>query len=90
MIRSQFNIPPDYSVSLGARKPSKIAGYDSLPVVFSHGSNETNEEFLISTDNKTLAHFDKFDLANDPVVIHRRRRPPHPRQSRRQGHGHQL
>jgi protein-disulfide isomerase len=67
MIRSQFNIPPDYSVSVGARKPSNIAGYDTLPVVFSHGSNETYEEFLISTDNKTLAHFDKFDLANDPV-----------------------
>jgi protein-disulfide isomerase len=67
MIRSQFNIPPDYSVSVGTRKPSKIAGYDTLPVVFSHGSNETDEEFLISTDNKTLAHLDKFDLANDPA-----------------------
>ena len=67
MIRSQFNIPPYYSVSIGVRKPSKIAGYDSLPVVFSHGSNETNEEFLISTDNKTLARLEKFDLVNDPL-----------------------
>jgi protein-disulfide isomerase len=67
MIRSQFNISPDYSVSVGARKPSKIEGYDTLPVIFSHGSNETYEEFLISTDSKTLAHFDKFDLANDPA-----------------------
>ncbi len=67
MIRSQFNIPPDYSVNVGVRKPSKFAGYDTLPVVFSHGSSETYEEFLISTDNKTLAHFDKFDLANDPA-----------------------
>jgi protein-disulfide isomerase len=67
MIRSQFNIPPDFSVLLGARKPSKIAGYDALPVVFSHSGNETYEEFLISSDNKTLAHLDKFDLANDPI-----------------------
>jgi protein-disulfide isomerase len=67
MIRAQFNIPPDYSVNVGTRKPSKFAGYDTLPVVFAHGTSETFEEFLISTDNKTLAHFDKFDLANDPA-----------------------
>jgi protein-disulfide isomerase len=68
MVRSQFNIPADYTVSVGARKPSNITGYDALSVVFSHGSNDTYEEFLISTDNKTLAHLDKFDLANDPAV----------------------
>ncbi len=67
MIRSQFNIPPDYTVSLGTRKSSKFAGYDTLPVVFAHGTSDTFEEFLISTDNKFLAHFDKFDLANDPA-----------------------
>ncbi len=67
MIRSQFNLPPDYSVMLSARRPSKFPGYDTLPVLISHGSNETYEDFLISTDNKTLAHLDKFDLVNDPV-----------------------
>ena len=67
MIRYQFNLPPDYSVMLGTRKPSKFPGYDTLPVVIAHGSKDTDEDFLISTDNKFLAHFDKFDLANDPV-----------------------
>ncbi|MGP8269989.1 MAG: DsbA family protein [Terracidiphilus sp.] len=67
MIRYQFNLPPDYSVMLGARKPSKFPGYDTLPAVIGHGSNPINEDFLISTDNKFLAHFDKFDLENDPV-----------------------
>jgi protein-disulfide isomerase len=67
MIRSRFNVSPDYNLSFGVRKPSKFAGYDTLSVVFSRGSNETYEEFLISTDNKTLAHLDKFDLANDPT-----------------------
>lgn len=67
MIRYQFNLPPDYSVILGARKPSKFPGYDTLPVVMGHGSNPINEDFLISSDSKFLAHFDKFDLANDPV-----------------------
>jgi len=67
MIRSQFNIPPDYYVMLSARKPSKVPGYDTLPVLISHGSSETYEDFLISTDSKTLARLETFDLANDPV-----------------------
>jgi protein-disulfide isomerase len=66
MIRYQFNLPPDYSVILGARASSKFPGYDTLPVTISHGSNETHEDFLISADSKTLAHFDKFDLTRDP------------------------
>jgi protein-disulfide isomerase len=65
MIRSQFNIPPGYTVSVGARKSSKFAGYDAMPVVISRGSNDIYEEFLISSDNKTLVHLDKFDLTND-------------------------
>jgi protein-disulfide isomerase len=67
LIRSQFNVPQDYDVILGARKPSQIAGYDTLPVTFSHGVNHSAKEFLISTDGKTLARLEKFDLVNDPI-----------------------
>jgi protein-disulfide isomerase len=67
MIRSQFSFPPDYAIQLGARKPSNVPGYDTLPVVISHGANESPVDFLISTDSKTLARLEKFDLANDPV-----------------------
>ena len=67
LVRSQFNVPEDYSVSLGDRKPSAIAGYDSLPITFSRGDKSKVEDFLISTDNKTLARLEKFDLATDPV-----------------------
>jgi hypothetical protein len=38
MVRSQFNIPQDYAVILGARKPSQIAGYESLPITLSRGA----------------------------------------------------
>jgi hypothetical protein len=31
-VRSQFNIPQDYNVTLGARKPSSVSGYDDLPI----------------------------------------------------------
>ena len=67
LVRSQFNVPEDYSVTLGDRKPSSIAGYDSLPITFSRGDKRKVEDFLISTDNKTLARLEKFDLATDPV-----------------------
>ena len=53
MVRAQFNVPQDYNVVIGARKPSKIAGYDTLPVTLSRGTKSSQVEFLISTDGKT-------------------------------------
>ena len=31
-IRSQYNVPPDYTVTLGQRSKSDISGFDTLPV----------------------------------------------------------
>jgi protein-disulfide isomerase len=67
MVRSQYNLPPEISVAIGARKPGQIPGYDELPVTLSHGGKSQLIDFLISTDGKTLARLDKFDLFNDPV-----------------------
>lgn len=67
MIRSQFNVPQDVTVTTGARKPSQIPGFDTLPVTLSQGAKQSSIEFLISTDGKTLARLEKFDLVNDPV-----------------------
>lgn len=67
MVRSQFNLPPSVTVVLGARKPSQIAGFDALPVTLSRGTSSQQMDFLISTDGKTLARLEKFDLVNDPV-----------------------
>ena len=67
MVRSQFNMAPDVDVTLGARTPSQIPGYDALPVTFSHGSSKKVVDFLISVDGKTLARMEKFDLAGDPL-----------------------
>lgn len=67
LVRSQFNVPQDYSVVIGARKPSNITGYDTLPVALSRGSKTTPVEFLISTDGKMLARLEKFDLAKNPA-----------------------
>jgi protein-disulfide isomerase len=67
MVRAEFNIPQDYSVALGTRKPSQINGYDTLPVTLTHGAKTTVVDFLISTDGKTLARLETFDLVKDPV-----------------------
>jgi protein-disulfide isomerase len=66
MVRSQYNVPPDYSVAIGARAPSKIDGYDSLPVTLTRGEKSTVIDFLLSRDNGTLARLETFDLAKAP------------------------
>ena len=65
-IRSQFNIPQDYDVTIGARKPSKISGYEELPVTVSHASRTQIISFLISSDGKKLARLETYDLTRDP------------------------
>lgn len=67
MIRSQFNIPVSYSITLGARTPSQIPGYQTLPVSIATGKTATVVDFLISADSKTLARLEKYDLVNDPI-----------------------
>ena len=67
LVRSQFNVPQDYNVMIGARKPSQIPGYDTLPVALSRGPKTTTVDFLISTDNSKLARLDTFDLAKNPA-----------------------
>jgi protein-disulfide isomerase len=66
-VRSKWGVPPDVDVTLGERKPSAVAGYETLPVTLSHGSKKTEIDFLISSDGKTLGRMETFDLANDPA-----------------------
>jgi protein-disulfide isomerase len=67
LVRSQFNVPQDYTVAIGARKPSKVNGYDTLPVTLTRSGKSTGVEFLISTDSKTLARLETFDISQDPA-----------------------
>ena len=67
MVRSQYNVPEDYVVIIGDRSPSPFTGYEKLPITLSRGAKSTVVNFLISTDSKTLARLEKFDLASDPI-----------------------
>ncbi|HEY0758611.1 MAG TPA: thioredoxin domain-containing protein [Acidisarcina sp.] len=69
LVRSRFQVPPDYSISLGVRSRSELAGYDSVPITFSPADPKgkpTSVEFLVSKDGNTLARLEKFDLTKDP------------------------
>ena len=67
LVRSKFTIPSDYTVTLGARKPSDIPGYDKLQMTVAKGTRSSNIDFLISTDNKSLARLETFDLSKIPA-----------------------
>ena len=67
LVRSQYELPPDYNISIGTRKPSQFPGYETLPITFSKGTKSQVIDFLISSDSKTLAHLSTFDLTKDPA-----------------------
>jgi protein-disulfide isomerase len=67
MVRAQYGVPPEYTVQIGTRKASNIAGYDTLPITLTRGEKKTTIDFLISNDNQKLARLETFDLAKDPV-----------------------
>jgi protein-disulfide isomerase len=67
-VRSQFNVPPEYAVVIGKRSKSAVPGFDTLPVTFNHDGGAQTMNLLISTDNNTLAHLEKFDLSKNPLA----------------------
>jgi len=76
LIRSQFSVPPEYDIQLGARSKSNMEGYDTLSVTFIHEDKRTSVEFLVSGDGSTLARLEKFNINNNPSLsIDTDRRP---------------
>jgi protein-disulfide isomerase len=67
MVRSQFSISPEVSLTLGRRTASQVPGYDTLPITLSHGETKKVIDFLVSTDNQKIARLEVFDLAKVPV-----------------------
>jgi protein-disulfide isomerase len=66
-VRSEFDLPADVNVAFGARKPSQFPGYQTLPVILSHGAKTQEIDYLISDDNSKLVHMDSMDLTKDPA-----------------------
>lgn len=79
LVRAQMQVPPEYSVSIGARAKSAFTGYDTVPITFAVPSKPTAKpvtvDFLLSEDGKTLARLQKFDLTKDPNSAQLANRP---------------
>ena len=67
MVRSQYNLPSDYAVTVGTPQPGDIAGYNKLPITITHNGHSQVVNFLLSSDNSKLARLETFDLAKDPA-----------------------
>lgn len=67
MVRSQYNLPPDYTVAVGTPQPGDIAGYNKLPITISHNGKSQIVDFLLSTDSSKLARLETFNLASNPA-----------------------
>jgi protein-disulfide isomerase len=67
MVRSQYDLPPEVNVSIGTRKPSDFAGYDTLSISLWTSGKVQLVNFLISADNSKLIHQDTMDLTKDPA-----------------------
>jgi protein-disulfide isomerase len=63
LIRSQYEVPATYDLTLGSKTKSPLPGYYSLPIRFSLKQNHVDFEFLISRDGNSLARLQTFDLA---------------------------
>jgi protein-disulfide isomerase len=66
-VRSQYEMPADVVISIGARSPSQFTGYETLPVTVTHGARSQVIDFLISADSTKLIHLETFDLTKDPA-----------------------
>ncbi len=70
LLRQKANLPPGSTVNIGPATPSDVSGYDTVTVTFVNGGSVSRPvSFLISTDGKTLAQFNKFDLSSDPRTL---------------------
>ena len=65
VVRKQFRLPTDCSITFGERRPSKFPGYDELAVLVTRGERTVPVTFLILPDNKTLARLESYDIAKE-------------------------
>jgi protein-disulfide isomerase len=67
MIRNRAGLSLDYTMSIDAPTPGDVPGYDQILVTLTaNGKSTAPLPFLLSTDGKTLAQFNKFDISQNP------------------------
>jgi len=66
LVRSQFEVPPNVDIMIGATSKSEFPGFDNLPITFSSNGKQTIVNFLLSNDGNTVARLEKFDISHSP------------------------
>jgi protein-disulfide isomerase len=69
LVRSQFEVPPNVDVSIGATSKSEFPGFENLPIAFSKNGKQTVVNFLLSNDGNTVARLEKFDISHSPAEM---------------------
>jgi protein-disulfide isomerase len=67
LVRSQFDVPPNVDVAIGATSKSDFPGYENLPITFSSHGKQSVVNFLLSSDGNTVARLEKFDISHSPT-----------------------
>ncbi len=76
LVRSQFEVPPNVDVTIGATSKSDFPGFQNLPITFSSNGKQTTVNFLLSSDGNTVARLEKFDISHNPAdMISTQNRP---------------
>jgi protein-disulfide isomerase len=65
-VRSQFEVPPNVDVAIGATSKSEFPGFENLPITFSSKGKQTVVNFLLSSDGNTVARLERFDISHSP------------------------
>jgi protein-disulfide isomerase len=70
LIRSKSSVPADFDMQISPRTKSDVPGFDQITVTFTaNGKSSKPLTFLLSTDGKTLAQFNKYDISQDPKLL---------------------
>jgi protein-disulfide isomerase len=70
LIRSKSSVPANYDIHIGPRTKCDVPGFDEISVTFAaDGKASKPVAFLLSTDGKTLAQFNKYDISKDPKLL---------------------
>jgi protein-disulfide isomerase len=67
LLRQKANLPPGATIHISPEMASDLPGYSKISVTFSsEGKSSRPIDFLVSSDGKTLAQFNKYDISADP------------------------
>jgi len=72
-VRAYTEAPPEATIFLGARSPSKFAGYDDLPVSIEANGVKKTINFLVARDGSKLLYITEMNLSEDPYAQNMRR-----------------